>query len=590
MELGKKDKWIIFLSICIFIFSGINIFLSTQNLWFFEVKAPELETLIVGTDSGLHDLDPTDSWDIRSNDVIEQVVETLFTYDTRQFVIDQTIPRINWLATGYSWDITNTILSITLRQDVKFHDSTDFNADAVKWNLDRFMYLMNHTGELPKVHSLYEFPDGTPIFDEIVVVSDYVVEIHLIAPYAPILDAMCIISCGMLSPTSTPNNRIIDLATGDIVGTGPYMYDYYITDTEVRFSKFEDYWAIQAPYNLEDEVMFDAMVYCVIDDPTYLNCAMLTGDIDIIFGSLYSSILTDLLPAYSTNPLITVYEADKPGLVYQYLSFNNKQINVTWRKAMSYAINYSYIIEELLEGRAFRAYGAISPGYGAAFNSSLANPVGGSAYYNLTIARQAILNGLGADSRLDPRLQANDSVNDPLWLSADLASFNYSYNTDNWFRTDLCPLLQDWFDDIGITVIDAGTDWGYFLLHGWWWWRDYDELQLYFVGWGPDHLDPFNMLDPLFSNISVSNICQLNDPKINQWLSEALEETNQTARFAIYHKIQSRLYTQLYCHAPVYHNVVTSVHSADLYDVAYDVMGRWWALPVKRNFTWVPSF
>jgi ABC-type transport system substrate-binding protein len=328
--------------------------------------------------------------------------------------------------------------------------------------------------------------------------------------------------------------------------------------------------------------MFDVMIYSVIDDPSALNYAMLAGDIDFIFGAM-----TDLLPAFRTNPWITVHEAKTPGLVYQYLSFNNRQINVTWRKAMSYAINYSYIIEKMLEGRAHRAYGAISPGYGAAFNNSLANPVGGSAYYNLTIARQTILNGLAGDPRIIG-LTANNDPNDTAWKTADIVSFNYSYVLGIGFRSDLYPLLEEWFDEIGITVIDDGIDLRYCM-----WphcrWPDYDEIQLCFVGWGPDHLDPFIMLDPLFSNISVSNACQLNDPKINQWLSDALQETNQTARFAIYHRIQSRLYTQLYCHAPVYHNVVTSVHSADLYDVEYDVMGRWWALPVKRNLTWVPE-
>jgi len=593
MRLGKKDVIITILSFCLIISSGGNLLLSYQSSYLI-IGVPELETLIVGTDSGPHDLDPTDSWDSASNNVIEQVVETLFTYDTRQFVIDQMMPRINWLATGYSWDITNTILTVDIRTGVYFHDGTLMDAAAVAWNFNRFMYLMNHTGEIPsdgravKIHSLYEFPDGSPVLQSVVALDANTVLFTLTAPYAPILDAMCYISAGILSPASTPETKIIDLATGDLVGTGPYMYDYYFTDTEVMFTKFGDYWATQAPYNLEDEVMFDQMIYRIIDDSLTLNYAMIAGDIDIVFN-YYSRLLTDILPAYRTNPWITVHDADKPGLVYQYLAFNNKQINVTWRKAMSYAINNTYIIEKMLEGRAHRAYGAISPGYGAAFNSSLANPVGGSAYYNLTIARQTILHGLGADARLDPRLQANDTVDDPLWLRADFASFNYSYNTDNWFRTDLYVMLEDWFDDIGITVIDAGTDWGYFLLHGWWWWRNYDEMQLYFIGWRPDHLDPFNMLDPLFSNISVSNACQLNDPKVMQWLSDALQETNQTARFAIYHRIQSRLYTQLYCHAPIYHPFITTVHSADLYDVEYDVMGRWWALPVKRNLTWVPD-
>jgi ABC-type transport system substrate-binding protein len=399
---------------------------------------------------------------------------------------------------------------------------------------------------------------------------------------------MAYISCGIMSPASTPATEIIDLGTGDIVGTGPYMYDYYITDSEVHFTKFEDYWATNLPYNLEDEVMFDAMVYNVIDDPAALNYAMLAGDIDILFGAI-----TDLLPAFRTNPWIKVYESPKPGLVYQYLAFNTHKINVTWRKAMSYAINYTHIIEELLEGRAFRAYSAISPSYGAGFNHWLRDapqtPTGnGSGVFNLTVARKVVLNGLGGDTRLSG-LNVSDDTEDSAWESVELGNFTYNYNIDNWFRSDLYPMLKNWFDDIGITLLDGGFDWySYFR-----WYSyvpgGYDQLDIYFIGWGPDYLDPFNILDPLFSNISVSNACQVNDKWVQGNLSLALQITDDDARNQIYHDIQWRLFAELYVHAPVYHNMITSVHAANLYDIGYNVMGRWWALPIKRNLTWIPE-
>ncbi|MFX1389824.1 MAG: ABC transporter substrate-binding protein [Promethearchaeota archaeon] len=618
MNLERKDIYIIALSLCLVITSGINIGLlvSSIQLGYHHLAPPELETLVVGTGSGPNDLDPTDSWDSASNDVIEQVVETLFTYDTRQYVIDETMPRINWLASSYAWSGGNTILTVDIRTGITFHDGTPMDAAAVAWNFNRFMYLMNHTGELPsdgravKVHSLYEFPDGTPVFSSIVATDVDTVVFTLTAPYAPILEAMCYISCGILSPSSTPEYSIIDL-TGDIVGTGPYMYDYYITDTEVRFTTFEDYWGgvpLGGGTPVAVPIMFDAMLYRVIDDPTSLNYAMLAGDIDILFGAL-----DDLLPAFRTNPWIDVYEAEQPGLIYQYLCFNTQQINVTWRKAMSYAINYTYIIEDMLEGRAFRAYGAISPSFGAGFNHWLRDSLGstdnGTAIYNLTIARQTILDGLAGDSRITG-LTANSNPDDPAWEAIELGTFNYSYDIENWFRSNLFEVLKDWFDSIGIDLQGNIIDQNYFILI----WRGlipggYDRLQIFFSradsyiytsggGWyyyvpptvrAPDYLDSFNILDPLYSNISVSNACQVNDPLIQSYLSLALQTTDDNARDQIYKDIQWRLFAELYVHAPVYHNMVKTVHAADLYHMGYNVMGRWWALPVKRNLTWIPE-
>ncbi|MFX1390577.1 MAG: ABC transporter substrate-binding protein [Promethearchaeota archaeon] len=546
-----------------------------------------METLVIGTESGPHDLDPTDSWDKSSNDVIEQVVETLFTYDSRQYSIDETTPRINWLATGYSWDVTNTILTVDIRFGVEFHDGIIMDASVVAWNFNRFMYLMNHTGELPsnaatvKVHSLYEFPDGTPIFQSIVASDVDTVVFTLNAPYAPILDAMCYISCGILSPASTPATEIIDL-TGDIVGTGPYIYDYYITDKEVRFTKFKDYWGAGV---VEDEVTFDAMVYSVIQNTDSLNWAVIRGDVEAIFNPLpnYTSY-------FNTSPFVTYYEVDKPGLEYYFLSFNVKKINFTWRKAMSYAIDYNKIIEVLLKDRAFRAYSAISQGYGTAFDSSLTNPIGGAAYNNLTIARETILNGLSGDPLIDPRLQANDTINDPLWLRTKLIEFNYSYNIDNPFRSDLFFVLKDSFKNIGVNLTDGGTNWDYFIPRAYGYVpTGFDDLEIFFLKRNPDYLDPFNMLFPLYSNNSDSNTCQINDHQIMKWFNDVLVETNQTARYEIYHRIQSRIFTQLYCHAPLFHNKITYAHAADLYNVGYNCIGKWWALSVKRNLTWVPS-
>jgi ABC-type transport system substrate-binding protein len=42
-----------------------------------------------------------------------------------------------WLATALKWDANNLGLTLTIRQGVKFHDGTNFDATAVKWNLDQ---------------------------------------------------------------------------------------------------------------------------------------------------------------------------------------------------------------------------------------------------------------------------------------------------------------------------------------------------------------------------------------------------------------------------------------------------------------------
>lgn len=128
-------------------------------------------TLKVGRSSGPNTIEPVDAWDSASNDVLEQVVETLFFYNSSN--VD--LPQINQLAHSYHW-VDTTHLSINLRQGILFHDGTPFNAVAAKWNLDRLLYLTNctgtNTGEIALTQSLWMFPDGvTPIINNVATVG-----------------------------------------------------------------------------------------------------------------------------------------------------------------------------------------------------------------------------------------------------------------------------------------------------------------------------------------------------------------------------------------------------------------------------------
>ncbi|GAH67905.1 unnamed protein product, partial [marine sediment metagenome] len=157
---------------------------------------------IRATSAGPATLEIVDSWDSASNDVLEQVVETLFGWD----LTDLDLPRINILAEDFFWE-TTTILHIKLREDVLFHDGTDFDADAAKWNLDRLQYLINatgtNTGTVAHTQSLWMFPDGvTPIMASIVSDGLYNITITLSGAYAPFLSTLTYINAGMISPTA----------------------------------------------------------------------------------------------------------------------------------------------------------------------------------------------------------------------------------------------------------------------------------------------------------------------------------------------------------------------------------------------------
>jgi len=561
MKYKKKDVIIGVLALGIAASGVVNIILGIPGA---ELRGFISKTLVIGTISPPHVLDPVNSWDSASNDVLDQVVETLFSYD----LSDHMAPRIPLLAETYWWE-NSTTLHIKLIEGILFHDLTPFNANATKWSLDRMLYFFNCTGTLPsnmsigEPSSLYYFSDGvTPIIKN--VISDYLynVTIYLNGAFAPFLDLLCYTAGAMLSPTSTPRYEYINLTYGRVIGTGPFIYEYYVPDVEVSLGRFENYW--QGP------AFFETVIIASIDDTTTRNTAMLNHSIDWL-----SYPNPSLYPTFEADPSIHVERFTEkyglPGLSYYYLGMNNKKINVTWRKAISYTINYTWIIEELRNDLVMRANSPISPGYGASYNTSVIAPG-----YDLINARQTLV-----DAGIATGYPINSNLDDPYWLNNPLISLNSTHNIGSSYREDIAYALTVWLPAIGIQVIDDGVTWSAFLRKLF---VDHDELHLFWIGWGADYKDPFNMLDYLFNPTSYANSAQVNDTRLNTMMALALETTDDNARNTIYKNIQWYMANRLYPHCFGFHPEITYVHSADLRGVHYNAYkyGKFYAYPIYR--------
>lgn len=179
-------------------------------------------------------------------------VETLVRYDKKGLPVP-------WLATG--WKIAKDLKSITfmLRKGVKFHDGTAFNADAVKWNLDR--YRTSNNAELKSVESVD-------------VVDVLTVKLNLSKWSSTIIDNFTMHAGMMISPTSFQKNGA-DWAKTHPVGTGPFKLASWQRDTSVKFEKFADYWQKGKPY-------LDGVEWIIIGDMVTRTMAFKKGDVDVL--------------------------------------------------------------------------------------------------------------------------------------------------------------------------------------------------------------------------------------------------------------------------------------------------------------------
>jgi peptide/nickel transport system substrate-binding protein len=507
MDLEKKDWAIIILAVlAVASIAGNGVLLFTGP----EQAPPDLGiTLILGTMEGPADLDPMDAWDSASSDVHDQVCEGLFGYDLE----DPNLAIVPVLAADFGTWGTNGLgqptYTVDIRTDVWFHDGTKFDATAVKWNFDRYSGLMDL--HLAKAHELYEYYDPdllvnvttmeyggfVKIINATNVVDADTVEfvLNTPGPYGPFEATLCFNAAYILSPTATPLTEVLDTATGDLVGTGPFTYEGYEAGVEVTFKAWDYYYRPRAK--------IDTLIYSVINDAQIRNNALLSGDIDILPAPMPS-----MLSTFDADPDIDLIVAGQT-LGISYLGMNSYWINTTFRKAISYAINYTFIKQELLEDQAVRMGSPIPEGI------TYANWSNNYATFDVPTAR-TYMQSMGFGVGLDTAFPGTDEA---AWSAASFATFNYTYNIGNSVRENIYVLLDDNLDHIGIDVVDAGTTWAQFILslyelaglHR-------DLVQMYWLGWIPDYNDPSNYINPLFTNRSVAS----NGAKYNGYAS-ALE-------------------------------------------------------------------
>ena len=133
------------------------------------------------------------------------------------------------LATEWSWSDDNKALTMKLRQGVTFHDGEPFNAEAVKFNLER---SLNMPGSARRSEIV--------AIQTIDVVDPYTVRLNLSAPSAPLLAALSDRAGMMVSPKAAQ-------ASGDSfarapVCSGPYKFVERIAQDRIVLEKFDKHW------------------------------------------------------------------------------------------------------------------------------------------------------------------------------------------------------------------------------------------------------------------------------------------------------------------------------------------------------------
>ncbi|QYO78978.1 ABC transporter substrate-binding protein [Devosia salina] len=258
-------------------------------------------------------------------------------------------------ALATDWTISDDGLEYTfnLREGVTFHDGSPFNAEAVKFNFDR-MLDENHpfadTGPFPLAFFFSSV-------ENVEVVDDLTVKFTLNEPFAPFMSNLASATGLIVSPAAVEKYGA-DYGRHP-VGTGPFKFEEWQSNTSVVTSRNDDYW--------DGAPSLEAVIYRPITDANTRVAEMLSGGIDVLLETP-----PDNVAQFRDDANFEVVEAVGPHVWYVMLNAKEGPFaDVRVRQAVNYAVNKESLVNDVLQGTAEVSAGPIPPAFNWAYNEDV---------------------------------------------------------------------------------------------------------------------------------------------------------------------------------------------------------------------------
>lgn len=477
-------------------------------------EAKANETLIFAQGAEPRGLDPALVDDAESGKVIFVIYEGLLKYASDSTKVEPSLAK--------SWDVSPDGLSYTfyLQEGVKFHDGTDFNAEAVKFNIDR---------QIPPLVT-EDMAYGSFVYGsvkDVEVVDDYTVKINLTAPNTAFLANLAMVMAApMVSPKAlADNNNNVNEAP---VGTGPYKFVSWAKDENIVLERNEDYWGTKA---LTKNVIFK-----FIKDNSARVVALNNGEADMIDG--IDATVVDQITGAGNE----IFKAG--GMNINYMAYNTSKApfnDANLRRAISQAINVPELVESLYKG------------YSEPATSILPTFMNG---YDASISQVAY----------DPAA-AEKALKDAGITSVKIMTYTNPrpYNTAT--GQSLAEAIQGYLSKVGVTATIDSYDWTTYKekLKA----MDYD---ICFYGWIGDNGDPDNFMYLLAHEDVTMNVALYKNKEFNSLLAKGLTIPEGADRNAVYTQLE-KIAAEDAPWLPISHAETLAAYRPNVQNFSYHVTG-----------------
>jgi peptide/nickel transport system substrate-binding protein len=456
-------------------------------------------------------LDPINATDGESFRATRQMMDTLLRFKPESFdlapALATEVPEAEDGGRTYT---------VKLRKGVKFHDGTEFNADAVKFNFDRWRDTKNpyHKGGGANSEDFAYYSgqfggfDDDSIIQSVDVVDEYTVKFNLTEPQGPFTRNLTMSPFAIASPKAIKND--VDGFWKHPVGTGPYKFVNWERNSQIRVEAVKDWWGSDLPKDqgYGGPYMKESVIKTIPDNTQ--RVAALTGN--QLNGA--DGLVPDDVPTVKQQQGFKVIF--RPPNTIGYLAMNNEKPpfdDPQVRQAFNYAINIPQIVESVLRGQ-----GEVASNYMPSllpfFNKSI-KPYS----YDPDKAKQMLKDAGAANLKTE------------LWYMP----IPRPYMPD---AKSIAQVMQQNLEKVGVSAKLVTYEWATYLTK-----TGSGEHPTCLLGWTGDNGDPDNFLNVLLSSASATpqnalNVAYYKNPEVDKLLKQGQTTVVENERQIAYYQAQ----------------------------------------------------
>lgn len=450
-------------------------------------SAPARQEIVIAGEADVVQFDPLRIQELPTSFIAGMVMERLVMRTVDGRIVGQ-------LAERWKLSVDRRTWTFSLRQGVKFHDGSEFDASVVEWHLRRVLD--------PREGSVFraQFSD----IERIQVVDRHTIAITLKQANVAFLDLVLLTNGGLI-PSKAAYDSLGREFPFKPIGTGPFRFVQWVQGQRVVLGRNLDWWGGQ--------VKPDQLVIRPITEVNTSIIELETGGVHFITRANRED-----LERLSKDRRFVVHRV--PSYRIRYINLNTAQAplnDIRVRQAVNHAINTPQIIKALADGMAV-PMDSILPA-GSAFNPK---PGTYTSYpFNRAKAR-SLLDEAGW--RPGP---GGIAQKDGQSLRLVLHTPNGRYFMDK----EICEVACNQLRAVGFDCQVNVMEWAAFLsdVRG-------GRFQAAFNGWNQSTDEPSLFMDALVKTGGRANYSKTSDPALDQILTEALIAFSEGRRKLLYNR------------------------------------------------------